>query len=188
MIKANYNDKHLVVDILTKSFATNKSVNYIVKQEGNKLESIRYLMDYSFEVCNLFGEVFISEDRKACALILYPEQKKTTLKSVWLDIKLIFFCVGLQNIKKTLNREALIKKIQPKVPMTYLWFIGVHPEYQGQGSGTTLLNELIQNSKLKNLPVYLETSTIKNLPWYQKLGFTIYQELNLGYTLYFLKR
>lgn len=30
MIKANYSDKSLVVDILSESFDSNKSVNYVV--------------------------------------------------------------------------------------------------------------------------------------------------------------
>lgn len=188
MIQASYNNKKLVVDILTQAFATNQSVNYIVKPGKNKLARIRYLMDYSFEVCSLFGKVFLTEDRKACALVLYPDKKKTTLRSILLDVKLIFFCVGISNIKKTLNREALIKQIQPKEPKNYLWFIGVQPEDQNTGIGTRLLEDIIKDSILKNRPVYLETSTLRNLPWYQKLGFSIYHELNLGYTLYFLKR
>lgn len=188
MIKADYSDKQLVVDILTQSFATNQSVNYIIKQDKNKPERIRQLMDYSCEVCYLFGDVFLTEDKKACALVLYPDKKKTTFKSVLLDIKLILYAVGLQNIKKTLNRETMIKKIQPKERMYYVWFIGVTPAHQNNGLGTRLLNELIQDSTLKQRPIYLETSTLKNLPWYQKLGFRIYQELDLGYTLFFLKR
>ena len=187
MVQANYHDKHLVVEILTSSFAANKSVNYIVKPGGNKLKSIRNLMDYAFEICYLFGKVFMSDDRQACALILYPDKKKTTFKSVWLDIKLILFCIGLQNLKKTLRREALIKKIHPAEPITYLWFIGVHPDFQGQGLGSTLLNELIQASNAQKRPIYLETSTRKNLPWYQKLGFTQYHALDLGYTLFFFR-
>ena len=35
MIKAAKSDKHLIVDILTKSFDDNKSVNYIIKQDKN---------------------------------------------------------------------------------------------------------------------------------------------------------
>jgi len=188
MVKANYNDKPLVVDILTQSFATNQSVNYIIKQDKNRLGRVRYLMDYSFEVCYLFGDVFLSEDKNACALVLYPDNKKTTLKSILLDAKLIFFSVGLKNIKKTLNRENSIKKIQPKERMYYLWFIGVNPENQNRGLGTKLLNDLIIHSNQKKRPIYLETSTRKNLPWYQKFGFQIYEELDLGYTLFFLKR
>jgi len=119
---------------------------------------------------------------------LYPDKKKTTFRSILLDAKLVLFSIGISNIKKTLNREALIKQIQPKELMSYLWFIGVQPEYQNKGIGTRLLDAIIKDSTNKNRPVYLETSTLKNLPWYRKLGFSIYQELDLGYTLYFLRR
>ena len=111
MIKAEYSDKNLVVDILTKSFETNQSVNYIVKQDGERIERIGVLMEYSFDVCYLFGDVFLSNDKKACALVLYPDKKKTTFKSILLDVKLILSCVGIENIKKTLARESMIKKI-----------------------------------------------------------------------------
>jgi len=77
MKKAEYNDKDLIVDILTKSFETNQSVNYIVKQDSKRLSRIRSLMDYSFEVCHSFGDVFLSDDNKACALVLYPDKKRT---------------------------------------------------------------------------------------------------------------
>lgn len=78
MTNALPKDKNLVVDILTASFHDNKSVNYLIPNDSKRVERIRYLMDYSFEVCQLFGKVVISEDRNACALILYPDQKNFT--------------------------------------------------------------------------------------------------------------
>lgn len=188
MKKAEYTDKALIVDILTKSFDTNQSVNYIVKQDEKRIKRVSVLMDYSFEVCYAFGDVFLSDDKKACGLVLYPDKKKTTVKSILLDVKLILSCVGIENIKKTLNRESMIKNIQPKELMYYLWFIGVDPEYQNTGIGSIFLDELIEDSKLKGRPIYLETSTLKNLPWYEKFDFKIYHEAELSYKLFFLKR
>ena len=188
MKKADYNDKSLVVDILTKSFDTNQSVNYIVKQDEKRVERVSALMDYSFEVCYLFGDVFLSDDKKACALVLYPDKKKASLKSILLDAKLIVSCVGLKKIERALARESMIKKIQPKGPMSYLWFIGVDPEFQNTGIGTGLLIDIIKDSELQERPIYLETSTIRNLPWYQKFGFDIYHELDLSYKLFFLTK
>ncbi|MHB8209562.1 hypothetical protein [Mucilaginibacter sp.] len=120
MIKVTPNDKALVVNILAQSFDDNQSVNYIVKQDSKRIQRIRVLMDYSFEICSLFGAIYLSNDKKACALILFLDQKRTTLKSILLDLKLILFCVGWSGIKKTLSRESLIKKIQPKEKM-YLY-------------------------------------------------------------------
>src|SRR3546814_11498053 len=94
------------------------------------------ISDWSSDVC--------SSD----LLVLYPDKKKTTLKSILLDIKLILSCVGIENIKKTLARESMIKKIQPKEPMYYLWFIGVDPEYQNIGIGSVFLDELIDRKSV----------------------------------------
>lgn len=188
MKKAEKNNKPLVIEILAKSFNSNSSVNYIIKQDSKREKRIRALMDYSFEVCSAFGDVFLSDDKKACALIVYPDKKKATLKSILLDIKLIFQAVGLGNISKTLKREKLITTIQPKVPMSYLWFIGVDPLTQGRGIGSKMLQEIIDYSNSNNRPIYLETSTVKNLPWYEKFGFEVYNEKELTYHLYFFKR
>ena len=188
MIKANPHKKLLIVEILSKAFEENRSVNFIVRQDNKKRQRIRSLMQYSLDVCSLFGEVWLSEDRKASALVLYPASKKTTLTSVWLGIQLIFRAIGLGGIQKTLNREAQIKKLQPKESMAYLWFIGVYPPFQHSGIGSKLLQEVIEDVDKKNLPLYLETSTIENLPWYERFGFKVYDQLDLGYTLYFLKR
>ena len=181
------NEKQIVVDLLTLSFMDNQSVNYIIRQDEKKTKRIRALMDYSYEVCKVFGEVWLSENEKACALILYPQNKRTTIKSIRLDLKLIFQAIGLRNIQKALDRESKIKKLQPQINMMYLWFIGVAPEYQHLGIGSNLLNDVLGDAGKENLPTYLETSTLKNLPWYERNGFEIYNRLELGYTLFFLK-
>lgn len=188
MVKANDDDRKLIVELLTRSFEDNQSINYIIKRDSKKQERIRTLMEYSIGTCFLFGEVWISEDKKACALILYPHLKKTSLKSIYLDLKLIFKAIGISGISKARKRETLIKEKQPKEKMAYLWFIGVNPLYQHQGIGGTLLKEVMADAERKGLPVFLETSALQNLPWYRRFGFHIYDELTLTYTLYFLKR
>lgn len=187
MTRANPDDRDLVVELLIWSFEDNQSVNFIIRRDKKPIKRIRTLMEYSFWVCHRFGEVWLSDDHKACALVLYPHQQKNTLMSIWLDIQLIFGAIGLKGIKKALDREAKIKAIQPKEPMAYLWFIGVNPFCQHQGIGSKLLQEVITDAAAQNLPVYLETSTTRNLPWYEGFGFQIYYKLYIGYTLLFLK-
>ena len=124
-MRATLNDRELVADILTHSFVDNKSVNYIIKQDEKREQRIRDLMKYSFDICNLFGDVFISDDRKACALIVVPDRKKVTVKSILLDIKMALSVIGFSNINKASSRESAIKQIHPNTPLYYLWFIGV---------------------------------------------------------------
>jgi len=188
MIKARHDDKKLVVEILSTSFDDNKSVNYVIKQDRERRQRISKLMGYSFEFCSLFGQVYLSDDKKACALTVFPDRKKTSIKSILLDLKLAFSCIGIANLQKALNREAKIKTIHPRGPIYYLWFIGVSPEVQNKGVGSSLLHDLIQESELMRRPFYLETSTLRNLPWYKKFGFEVHSELDFGYKLFCLKR
>ena len=187
MIRATLNDKGLVTDILLRSFVDNKSVNYIIKQDDKKEQRIKGLIEYSFDICNLFGDVFISDDRNACALIVVPERKKITVRSILLDIKMALSVTGFANIKKAIRRESEIKKIHPAVSLYYLWFIGVEPSQQGRGIGSKLLNEIIQKALSENRTICLETSTLKNIPWYEKHGFITYRELDFGYKLHCMK-
>jgi hypothetical protein len=188
MDRATYADKELVVNILSSSFDDNKSVNYILKQDGKRALRLRRLMEYSFEMCYRFGDIIISDDRKGCALIIMPDKKKINLTTIFLDAKLALTCIGIFGIKKAMLREARINKIHPDHPIYYLWFIGVAPEEQSKRVGSRLLKQVIKQSEIRNRPIYLETSTIKNLPWYQKFGFTIFEQIEFGYTLFCLKR
>ena len=188
MKRAEYKDKERIVDILAASFDDNKSVNYIVKQDKKRSERMRKLMEYSFDVCYLFGDIFLSEDKKGCALIVMPDKKKTTFKSILLDAKLALSVIGLSNIKKAMNRESTINKLHPKQPFYYLWFIGVDPSEQNKGIGSKLLIDVINEAKTKGRPIYLETSTLKNIPWYEKFGFSVYNKLDFGYELFCMKR
>ena len=188
MIEANYNDKTLIVDIITSSFNDNKSVNYIIKQDSKREQRLKSLLEYSFDVCYLFGAVFLSDDKKGCALILFPDKKKNSLKSVMLDVNLILKSIGLANVLKATHRETTIKKLQPKGLFYYLWFIGVEPKEQHQGIGSGLLSDIIKQGSSKQRTICLETSTLKNISWYEKFGFKVYNRLDLGYELFFLKK
>ena len=187
MIRATVEDKNRIVNILSNAFDDNKSVNYIIPQNAKRKERIRKLMAYSFDVCYLMGDVFLSDDKKACALILLPDKKTISLRSILLDVKLAFLVIGFRNVKKAMKREASINKIHPQGPVYYLWFIGVDCYEQGKGIGSKLLTAVIKKGLQQKRTICLETSSIRNLPWYEKHGFTIYKELDFGYRLSCLK-
>src|SRR5204863_2152209 len=133
-------------------------------------------------------DVWLSDNREACLLYIYPERRKMTISSVWLDLRLVMQSVGFRGMKRALNREKQIKGRQPGGKRLYLWFIGVRPDNQHQGIGTRLLQQLIDVAAIESRMILLETSTERNLPWYRSLGFESYDELDLIYHLYFLKK
>lgn len=189
MLKAGNQHKAAVVDILTGSFLNNRSVNYAVKQDVKKTERIRDLMAYSFDTCLASGEVFMSDCGRGCALVLYPDKKRTTLRSFGRDLSLVFNVLGISRTAKVIRKESMVKKHHPaSEKIFYLWFIGVHKDNQHQGIGKKLLQQLIHYSREQNRPIYLETSTPVNVPWYEQFGFEVYAEEELSYRLFFLRK
>jgi len=180
-------DKSCVVEILTQSLLHNKSVNYVVKQGDGHKARIAALMQYSFNLCHRFGKIYLSENRNATALVLYPHHKKTTPQAIWWDIQLIAQSIGIAHVAKVLKRESRIKKHHPPAPFAYLWFLGVDPAYQHQGLGTSLLHKIVEDARQQHLPVYLETSTERNVPWYQKAGFETYHQLDFDFPLHLMR-
>jgi ribosomal protein S18 acetylase RimI-like enzyme len=189
MIIAEKQDKQTVIDILVRAFEYNPSANYIVKQDHKKKQRLAALMDYSFEYCLINGQIYLSNDKKACALIVYPEKVHSSLKSLLISLNLIVNGTGLKNLKKAIQREAKIKELHASQPVTrHLWFIGVDPSVQKSGKGSLLLQELLSQEYSANDCVLLETSIETNLNWYKRFGFTLYNTLDFGYQLFCLKR
>ncbi len=185
---ATASHRYIVVDILSKSFDDNQSINYIVKQDHLRKERIKELMSYSFDVCLAKGQIFISDDEQACGLILHPEGKIGWLKTIRLDFNLAINSIGITRVGKVLKRERQIKIHQPKCSFYYLWFIGVHPDSQGKGIGSKFIEDIFHEYDIEKKPFYLETSVIRNLAWYEKYGFKVFNQLNIGYKLYQMLR
>lgn len=188
MREARLKDRDIVVQILCSSFRENKSVNFVVKQDAKKEKRLRLLMLYSFFMGINFGQIFISDDQSACCILIFPDKKRFTFQSMIWDFKLVFGCIGLKNLKNVVRRERLLKSNHPGTPFIHLWYVGVFPEFQSLGRGSRLINEITAYFKDSNKCFYLETSTIQNLSFYDKLGFKITNCMEVGYSLYILKR
>lgn len=187
-IITKYLEKERAKVILTAAFNRNLSVNSVVKQDKYRLRRIGALMVYAMNVAKLSGITVLSDTANACVILSYPHLKKSFLRLTWLDIMLVIKSIGVSGIARTLKRGKLIAAVKPKVDMAYLWFIGTDPNFQHQGEGSLLMQQVLDFTDRKKLPVYLETSVLENVRWYERFGFEVYQELQLDYKLYFLKR
>jgi len=191
MIDALTDDMDRIVNILARSFDGNLSVNHLVKQDDRRSVRIRKLMAYAIDECTDFGRVLVSEDRTACALVMFPDRKKFSFRSLWRDVKLVFGVMGIASVFRVMEKERMVKTVQLAIsgggPVYYLWFIGVHPNYQGCGAGSRLLAELVSDSVDLGRLCLLETSNQMNLPFYERAGFVRYQTIDVGYPLFFYK-
>lgn len=187
MIAAKFSDKERIAKLLTNAFDTNKSINFVVKQNERRVQRIEQLMKYSFDNCWHSGEIYMTDDQTGVVLLLFPERKRISFRSVISDISLVINTIGINRVKTVLKREKKIKQSYPS-KYIHLWYIGVLPEHQREGKGSLLLKGVNDISDKLQLPVFLETSVIDNIRLYERFGFKVFKEIDLGYKLYLLKR
>jgi ribosomal protein S18 acetylase RimI-like enzyme len=68
-------------------------------------------------------------------------------------------------------------RYHPAEPHWYLPLIGVDPPHQGQGRGSALLRHALAGCETV---AYLESSNPKNVPLYQRFGFRVVAEIQVG--------
>ncbi|MFL1894535.1 GNAT family N-acetyltransferase [Aquimarina sp. 2-A2] len=186
MREATSNDKKTVVEIISASFDTNKSINYVVKQDQKRSKRIKLLINYSFYKGMRFGKIYLSSDKKAACILLESNKKKTTLGGLLWNLNLAINCIGLRRVSPVSKREKILKQNHPNENFIHLWYLGVDPRSQHQGIGSEFLKEILE--KHKKSPVYLETSSLTNIPFYQKFGFYITKKIDLGYDLFIMRK
>ena len=190
MRQATESDRQHVISIISQAFTDNKSVNYVISQNNDidKNKRIKKLVDYAFNVCQQNGEVWLDDNDRACVMYQKPHEKRFSVETLAWDVQMALNCIGLSRVLRVLKRESLIKQNHPKEPFFHLWFIGVLPEFQGEGTGTSLLRLVQDKAKLAKAPIYLETSVEKNLKWYKDHQFDIYNTIDFeDHRLYLLR-
>jgi ribosomal protein S18 acetylase RimI-like enzyme len=65
-------------------------------------------------------------------------------------------------------------------PHYYLPYVGVAPDGQGQGLGTTLMRPTLERCDREQLPAYLEATSERNAALYERLGFEHLGVFRLG--------
>ncbi|MEM9857366.1 MAG: GNAT family N-acetyltransferase [Bacteroidota bacterium] len=178
--------KREIINILSRAFDDNLSVNYVIKQGAGRKRRIKELIEYSYQICKKYGVVYINGNTTAVALILRSDRKRFT---PFLDLRLAISSITFPRLLKIFDRETKLKKRRVKEPHLYLWFIGVDPIYQNTGLGSELLTEVLKYADDQGLPICLETSKLSNVPWYKRNEFEVYDSIDdFGFDVVMMRR
>jgi GNAT superfamily N-acetyltransferase len=192
MITAGKIHKEKVIELLAECIDTNKSINWLVRQDSKRKERIRALIDYAFDTCVDAEQIYLTEEQDGVIICSMSDDKLPFLEEAWLTARFIIKVTGIDGIGKALRREKYVTSFHPQdEEYIYIWFLAVEKSMTGKGIGSAMLQELIQKSSKEGLPIFVETSSVTILHFYQKHGFENYHtsgEEMFGFKLYFLKR
>lgn len=191
MIKATLQDKTTVINILHSAFepiTIANSINFVVKQDAKRSERLTVLFEYLFYSALYYGDIYLSDNKKACLLIDYPHLKTYRFKLLKHQFNLVFKGIGLANLPKVLRRERLLKKHHYNIPHIHPLILATYRKDRGKAYAYTLIKEVL-NTTENHLPIIIETTTLENIKLYEHFGFKTIKTVNtLDYPLIFLKK
>jgi ribosomal protein S18 acetylase RimI-like enzyme len=108
------------------------------------------------------------------ACLAVPEKKDRPESLIEADREFVSF-MGPDSFERVKRYMNLSKKYSPEGLHHYLAGLGVHPDFQKQGFGRLLLDEVykIAESHQTSTGIYLETATMKNVEMYKHFGYNL---------------
>ena len=84
-----------------------------------------------------------------------------------------------KRVPRSLAGLREIEERHPRKPHWYLSVLGTHPERQGEGIGSALLQPVLSECDRLEIPSYLETGKERNVHFYTRHGFVVTEEIRM---------
>ncbi|HVN50507.1 MAG TPA: GNAT family N-acetyltransferase [Acidimicrobiales bacterium] len=125
------------------------------------------------------GSVFTTPDLQGAALWKPPGEWKLGNMALVRAAPELLRAFGMR-LFASLQIERAVESQHPRDPHWYLAVLGTDPTAQGKGIGGALIRQVTDRCDRIGLPCYLESSKDRNVPYYERFGFEVTGETQLG--------
>jgi len=127
------------------------------------------------------GWAIAASDGSCATLWAKPEKRETASLGLMQQLRLfprLLQMTGWRRLPRILKVMSTVDENHPKEPEHYyLFMIGVNPDFQGQGLGSSILSTALERVDREGLPAYLENSNPMNTPLYERHGFKVMKRI-----------
>jgi GNAT superfamily N-acetyltransferase len=169
-------DQGHVIDVLVLAFSTDPGARWTWPDPHQYLMHFRELVKAFGGKAFAHKSAYYAEGYAGASLWLPPDVhpdegaitaliQRTASEQIRGDVANVFESMG---------------SYHPDEPHWYLPLLGVDPLMQGKGLGSALLKHALIPCDRDNLHAYLESTNAKNLPLYERHGFEVLGEIQVG--------
>lgn len=158
-------------------------LNFTFQDNQRRLSTIQWISRLMLQYARHYNTVYTTnKELKGVAIWIPPGQFPLN------NLRLLFFGAYALPFKFRLSKlrqfisiflkvEELHKANVPQ-PHWYLLMLGIHPRYQNQGVGSSLIQPILEKADTENVPCYLETSTEGAVRFYQRHDFEVLKKID----------
>lgn len=175
----NLTRRHLAdaVEVIAQAFYQNPLARHAFPEiePETRLRRVRRVYRGVMEMALQRGRVFVvrQSGRIAGAAVAYPPSaaQPTLIGRALSGVGA--FTVGPKASMRYIAYDREIRKMRPKEPHWYLFFLGVTPAFHGQGIGTAFVRHVCRMADADGVACYLETSVQPQVEFYESYGFEL---------------
>lgn len=166
-------DAHLARAALLTAFASDPFTRWAMPDPTGFLEAFPHVLAHMGALGKPIGRGFLAADHRAAALWIPPGEGS--------DMEALGSALAeLQMPAEAPEVFEAMAAHHPESPHWYLPFIGVDPGAQGRGLGSALLETALAIVDADRMPAYLESTNPRNIPLYERFGFRVVGEIQVG--------
>jgi ribosomal protein S18 acetylase RimI-like enzyme len=119
------------------------------------------------------AEALWLDDRMACVALSCAPGQYPHRPFAFATHAMACVTTGWRGIRNFIRTDAYMTGRHPREPHQYLFVLGVEPELQGRGLGSTYLRTLSERADAAHLPCYLETDKPTSVSLYRRAGYDV---------------
>lgn len=175
ILTATVENRDKVIDSLVIGFSTDPLTRWFWPDASRHLSAGPVFDSFGGRAIDS-GTTYITENYEGVALWMPPGIEPDEERM----IPILEETVPSDRLEDVLAVFEAMDSFHPEESCWYLPIIAVDPFYQGKGFGSQLMKHALARVDEDGLPAYLESSNPRNISLYERHGFEIMGEIQIG--------
>jgi ribosomal protein S18 acetylase RimI-like enzyme len=178
--QATLDDLARLSRVLARAFADDPVTYYFFPDAGKRPAQLpRFFGDLFLHRMALGRDEIYTDDRVQGIASWTPPGMGHTSTTDMLRLMPRMAALWGRRLPRALRGLSFMEANFPEEPHWHLPFLGVAPEAQGLGIGSSLMRPILERCDRDGVPAYLEASTTRSRALYLRHGFTVLDEVRL---------
>ena len=177
--RATIADVGRLKEVLAEAFHEDPILGWLIPDARRRRARLRRFFAVELRHVSLpHGHVWMTAEQTGVAMTLPPGSWRVPPRATLLEGR----CFGarLGSAARLGFAMEWHHARQVRRPHYYIRDVGVLPEMQGSGLGRALMGPTLERCDRQGLPAYLEASSERSAALYERLGFGLLRELQVG--------
>lgn len=170
-----------VRQVLVRAFDEDRPMNWILQRGEAKAAAFDTFFKVAVEKLTWpFEGVWCDEELKGAALWAPPGKWRLRWYQQVRDLPSWGRAIGWSRLASMGKATGRLTAAHPHAPHYYLLALGVDAPHRGKGVAQALVAPVLAQCDAEQMPAYLEASHRGLVPFYERLGFVVRGEVQLG--------